>query len=329
MKTLRLIAVGVAFSISGLAYPQDLNLRPGGSLGSGANIGQSIGNLGSSTLSGGSPFSKGLGQIVSGWTQQGIRGPDLADRIHWLQAMRAEEIAERMRRLDPDRFSRDRDIRDRDDRFRDRDRDDHARDRDRDNRFRDRDRDDRARDRDRDDRFRDRDRDDRGRDRDRDDRFRDRDRDDRARDRDRDDRTRDRDRDDHVRDRDRDDRTRDRDRDDHARDRDRDDRFRDRDPRQDRGERRGDRGESARRDREDQGRLERAHNSRTVEKNDDGKHVGALGGKKESQPVHVDAHKADVKGHAPDTRSVQPSGGPLQKLKDAVPSFTGRGKGKG
>ena len=308
MKTLRLFAVVAAFSISGIAQAQDVNLLPRGSLGSEANIGQAIGNLGSSALSGGSPFSNGLGQIVSGWTQQGIRGTDLADRIQWLQAMRADEIAERTRRLDADRLSRDRDIREdrreirEDERRLARDREDLRRDfRDRDDRFRDRDRDDRVRDRDRDDRGRDRD----DRARDRDDRGRDRDRDDRARDRD-------------DRGRDRDDRARDHQ--EHARDR---------DPRQARDERSGDHSASTYRDRADQGRLDGGHTSQAAEKYDVGRHVGALGGNKDVQPVHADAHKADVKPPTPDAKSVQPSSGPLQRLKDAVPSLRGRGNGKG
>src|SRR5207247_9104063 len=74
------------------------------------NLGQ-LNILGSPTT-GGSPFSNGLGQIVSGWTQQGIHGQELADRIHWLQSMRADEIAQRTRWMDQRRFDRNDGFRD-------------------------------------------------------------------------------------------------------------------------------------------------------------------------------------------------------------------------
>ena len=82
-----------------------------------------------------------------------------------------------------------------------------------------------------------------------------------------------------------------------------------------------------RRDREDQGRFERGHKSSGVEKHEIGKHVGALGGNKDVHPVHDDAHKLDTKSRAPDPKAVQPSNSPLQKLKNAAPSFKGKGKG--
>jgi hypothetical protein len=52
-----------------------------------------------------------------------------------------------------------------------------------------------------------------------------------------------------------------------------------------------------------------------------------LGGNKDVHPVHGDAHKSDAKSRAPDSKSVQPSSGPSQKLKNSAPSFRGKGKG--
>jgi hypothetical protein len=52
-----------------------------------------------------------------------------------------------------------------------------------------------------------------------------------------------------------------------------------------------------------------------------------LGGKKDAHPMHEDVHKLDAKSRVPDTKSVQPSNGPLQKLKNAAPSFRSKGKG--
>jgi hypothetical protein len=52
-----------------------------------------------------------------------------------------------------------------------------------------------------------------------------------------------------------------------------------------------------------------------------------LGGKKDVHPVHDDAHKLDAKSRVPDTQNVQPSSGPLQRLKNSPPSFRGKGKG--
>ncbi|HJZ90831.1 MAG TPA: hypothetical protein VKE40_08145, partial [Gemmataceae bacterium] len=92
---------------------------PRGTPGPGANLGQGFGDFGKlNTPPATSPFGRGLGQVVSGWTRDGIRGQDLADRIHWLQ---------QTRRLDRNNLPsfRDRDDlwwRDRDGRwFRDRD----------------------------------------------------------------------------------------------------------------------------------------------------------------------------------------------------------------
>src|SRR5262249_47998493 len=111
MKKLCFLGVAVFLGVGGTVQSQDAPSILRSSLGSGANFGQFLDNLGAFGTSG-SPFSNGLGQIVTGWTQQGIQGQDLADRIHWLQSMRADEMAERTRWLDQRRFSGD-------DRFRD------------------------------------------------------------------------------------------------------------------------------------------------------------------------------------------------------------------
>ncbi len=79
-----------------------------GALGSGANIGQAVlGQTGTSSLTSTTtaPLTQGLGQIVSGWTHQGIHGTELAERIHRLQATRfdqREDLREKMRNLRED-----------------------------------------------------------------------------------------------------------------------------------------------------------------------------------------------------------------------------------
>src|SRR6516165_8173220 len=148
MKKLCFLGVALLLGVGGAVRAQEAPSILGGPLGSGANFGQFLENVGAFGTSS-SPFSNGLGQIVSGWTQQGIQGQDLADRIHWLQSMRADEMAERTRWLDQRRFSGDdrfRDIREdrrqirEDERRLSRDREDLRRDfRNRDDRFRDRD----------------------------------------------------------------------------------------------------------------------------------------------------------------------------------------------
>src|SRR5262249_52029666 len=110
-------ALAVAIGLSASAQAQDVSSFARGALGSGAGFGQTLGDMAVSRTFGDSPFTQGLGQMVSGWTQQGIQGTDLADRIHWLQGMRADEMAQRTRWLDqggfsdPDRAALWRDIR--------------------------------------------------------------------------------------------------------------------------------------------------------------------------------------------------------------------------
>src|SRR6266852_8934346 len=102
---MKILAIAVALGICSAARGDDPPAIPRAPLGSGANLGQ-LSNLGLPATTTSSPFSNGLGQIVSGWTQQGIHGQELADRIHWLQSMRADEIAQRTRWMDQRRFDR-------------------------------------------------------------------------------------------------------------------------------------------------------------------------------------------------------------------------------
>src|SRR5947209_15100558 len=106
----RFLAVAVALGICSAARGDDPPAIPRAPLASGANLSQ-LSNPGLPTT-GGSPFSNGLGQIVSGWTQQGIHGQELADRVHWLQSMHADEIAQRTRWLDQRRFDQNNGARD-------------------------------------------------------------------------------------------------------------------------------------------------------------------------------------------------------------------------
>src|SRR5262245_2044098 len=106
MKKLCFVGVALFLGVGGGVRAQDTPWILRSPLGSGATLGQFLENFCASGT-GSSPFSNGLGQIVSGWTQQGIQGQDLAERIHWLQGMRADEMAERTRWLDQRGFSRD------------------------------------------------------------------------------------------------------------------------------------------------------------------------------------------------------------------------------
>src|SRR5260370_22952138 len=56
--------------------------------------------LGDPGVSGTWPFSNCMGKVVSGWAQQVVQGQQLADRVHWLQSMRADEMSQRTRWMD-------------------------------------------------------------------------------------------------------------------------------------------------------------------------------------------------------------------------------------
>jgi hypothetical protein len=307
MKRFCFLAIAVALGITAAAQADDPPAIPRAPLASGANLGQ-LSNLGLPTT-GGSPFSNGLGQIVSGWTQQGIHGQELADRVHWLQSMRADEIAQRTRWMDQRRFDQNdgfgdiredrREIRN-DERRLARDREDLRRDlRNRDDRFRDRDiREDRREIRE-DERRLARDREDLGRD------LADRNREERVRDRNPEDNGL------HRGWRDHEDnglhRGWDKDRDDGRRDRDRDDRgTRDHDPRRDRDDRRGDRDFTKKGDRDDRHLNDRGHDHNATKNDDPAKHIGAQGGHHDNPAGHH-LTKDDAKTHTVDHHSHVPS----------------------
>src|SRR6516225_611992 len=121
MRSLRLfLALALLTVLTRPTWGQD-PLGSIGSQGSGANLGNVLGNLGRVPTPGTTgAFSQGLGQIVSGWTQDGIKGQELSERIHWLQQARRGDRddftsfrdRDDMWRRDRDgRWSRDRDIR--------------------------------------------------------------------------------------------------------------------------------------------------------------------------------------------------------------------------
>ncbi len=99
------------FWLTGTSFGDDpTQAIPRGSLGSGANLGQAV-----SGQPGGLPFdqttsplSRGIGQIVSGWTHDGIHGQELATRIHQLQGKNLDDRPFRRSRDRSDRFDRDR-----------------------------------------------------------------------------------------------------------------------------------------------------------------------------------------------------------------------------
>src|SRR5947209_8563788 len=105
MKKLYFVAAIVVLATAGVVRGDDGALLPKGSLGTGASLGQFAGPLATPGMPSASPFTNGLGQAVSGWTHQGIHGPELSERVHWLQGMRADEMSERMRRVDQRRLS--------------------------------------------------------------------------------------------------------------------------------------------------------------------------------------------------------------------------------
>src|SRR5437868_11104403 len=89
------LAVVALVAICPMLWGQDTVAQPGGALGSVANLGQIVRERGVPASAGSSPFTNGLGQIGSGWSQQATQGQPLSDRIHWLQRMRPEEVADR------------------------------------------------------------------------------------------------------------------------------------------------------------------------------------------------------------------------------------------
>ena len=78
-KVCSLLAVVVPLALGGTARGEEPPV-PRGPV---TNLGPNFVNFGSlNTPPANSPFGRGLGQIVSGWTHDEMRGQELADRIH-------------------------------------------------------------------------------------------------------------------------------------------------------------------------------------------------------------------------------------------------------
>src|SRR5262245_54679808 len=92
MRSLRLfLALAVLALAAGKAHSDD-PLGAIGSLASGNSTGQVLGDLGKIPTPGTTgSFGRGLGQVVRGWTHDGVKGTELAERIHWLQQTRAAD----------------------------------------------------------------------------------------------------------------------------------------------------------------------------------------------------------------------------------------------
>lgn len=108
-----LVLCGISRGLDGSSAPAP---------GSGPGLGQVLQDLGrpstpaaTPTAPATAPLSRGLGQVVSGWTHDGVHGQQLAERIHWLQSTRMDERSvssrgfERQRPLASSDFSRSRD----------------------------------------------------------------------------------------------------------------------------------------------------------------------------------------------------------------------------
>jgi hypothetical protein len=121
MNSLRfLLGVAALLVLCGISRGQDGSAAP--APGSGPGLGQVLQDLGRSsapattpTAPANAPLSRGLGQVVSGWTHDGVHGQQLAQRIHWLQSTRTDERSvssrgfERQRPVAPSEFGRGRD----------------------------------------------------------------------------------------------------------------------------------------------------------------------------------------------------------------------------
>src|SRR5262249_16100280 len=112
MKKLHFLAAALTLGIGGPVRGQDAPAIPSSALGSGANLGQLLGQLVLSGTPAYSPFTNGLGQTVRHGTPQGHHGQELSDRTPWLQRMRADEVNERTNRLEQRRAARDDRLRD-------------------------------------------------------------------------------------------------------------------------------------------------------------------------------------------------------------------------
>jgi hypothetical protein len=111
-----LMAVMVFFAMGGKVRGDDGPPVARGALGSGASLGHLLPAFGKPSVAAEAPeapLTRGLGQVVSAWTHEGIHGEELAERIHWLQPLRADDMSrpswsERQPGRERDGFYRDR-----------------------------------------------------------------------------------------------------------------------------------------------------------------------------------------------------------------------------
>jgi hypothetical protein len=110
-------SVGMAFVLAGLLIVAEAGFGddetptiPRGSLGSGARLRQPVSSQPSElpVEPAISPLRRGIGQIVSGWTRDGIHGQELATQIHQLQGKSFDDRPVRRSRDRSDRYDRDR-----------------------------------------------------------------------------------------------------------------------------------------------------------------------------------------------------------------------------
>jgi hypothetical protein len=111
-------SVGIAFVLAGMLIVAEAGFGddetptiPRGSLGSGARLRQPVSSQPSElpVEPAISPLRRGIGQIVSGWTRDGIHGQELATQIHQLQGKSfTDDRALRRSRDRSDRYDRDR-----------------------------------------------------------------------------------------------------------------------------------------------------------------------------------------------------------------------------
>lgn len=119
-KVYSLSAVVALLALGGSARGDEPPVPRGGP-GPVTTFGPDFGNFGRlNTQPANSPFGRGLGQIVNGWTRDGVHGQGLADRIQWLQQARRpdrndlpsfRDRDDLWRRDGDNRWFRDRDIR--------------------------------------------------------------------------------------------------------------------------------------------------------------------------------------------------------------------------
>jgi hypothetical protein len=96
-------------TLAGASFGDDpTQTVPRGPLGSGANQAVSGQPGGLPVNQSTSALNRGLGQIVSGWTHDGIHGQELAVRIHQLQGKSFDDRTFRRSRDRNDRYDRDR-----------------------------------------------------------------------------------------------------------------------------------------------------------------------------------------------------------------------------